>query len=48
MRQQAWNVYLFGKWIETVYYQPNVDREEVLQGLVDHDGFDARISVRRG
>lgn len=48
MRHQAWNVYLSGKWIDTVYYNSTADREEVLQGLVDHDGYDSRISVRRG
>ena len=46
---QAWNVYLNGKLIDTVFYSASakVDAEEVRRSLVNHDGYDARIVVRK-
>lgn len=45
--QQAWDVSLDGKVIDTVFYDPDVDADYVRRGLVNHDGYDARIKVRR-
>jgi hypothetical protein len=44
---QAWNVYLGGKLIDTVFFTPDCDREYVYHALVGHDGYDSRIIVRR-
>ena len=44
---QAWNVYLNGKLIDTVFYAPDCDAEHVRRGLIDHDGYDPAITVRR-
>lgn len=47
MAHQAWNVYLNGRCIDTVFYDKNCDKDYVLRGLIDHDGYDPRIIVRR-
>lgn len=49
MAQKAFNVYLRGKWIDTIYYNAsaNVTCDEVRQSLINHDGYDSRIVVRR-
>jgi hypothetical protein len=45
---KAFNVYLNGKLTDTVYYSAstNVDADEVKQSLINHDGYDSRITVR--
>jgi len=43
---KAWNVYLNGKVIDTVFYDDDVEADEVKRGLVDHDGYDPAIEVR--
>jgi hypothetical protein len=45
----AWNVYLRGKNIDTVFYSPTakVTADEVKRSLVNHDGYDPAITVRR-
>lgn len=43
----AWNVYLKGRLIDTVFYDSDCAADYVLRGLVDHDGYDSRITVRR-
>jgi hypothetical protein len=47
-RQKAFDVFLNGKEIDTVFYSAgaNVDAEEVRRSLIDHDGYDGRITVR--
>lgn len=42
----GWNVYLNGKWIDTVFYS-ETDPEEVKRSLVNHDGFDPGIVVKK-
>jgi len=46
--QRRFNVYLNGKWIDTIYYgaSTNVDSDEVKQSLINHDGYDSRIIVK--
>ena len=44
---QAWNVYLNGKCIDTVFYQSSCDADYVRSGLIGHDGYDSAITVRR-
>ena len=46
MKQIFWNVYLKGKLIDSVPYDENCDRDYVLKGLIDHDGYDPRITIR--
>lgn len=44
---QAWNVYLNGKLINTVFYGVNCDKDYVLDGLINHDGMNPAIIIRR-
>jgi len=46
---QAFNVYLHDKEIDTVFYEANtkITVEEVRDSLVNHDGYDSRIKVRK-
>ena len=46
---QAFDVYLDGKNIDTVFYGDgvNVDKDEVKRSLVNHDGYDPNIIVRK-
>lgn len=44
---QAWNVYLNGKLIDTVFYDSDCSAGYVRTGLINHDGYDAHITVRR-
>lgn len=43
----GWNVYLNGKFIDCVYYMPDCDAEYVRTSLINHDGYDSRIIVRK-
>jgi hypothetical protein len=43
----AWDVYLNGKKIDTVFYTAECDAEYVRTTLINHDGYDARIVVRK-
>ena len=45
---QAWNVYLNGKLIDTVFFTPDMGADDVKRSLVNHDGYDSGITVRRG
>ena len=47
---QAWDVFLNGKNIDTVFYtpSPDVDADYVKRSLVNHDGYDPNIEVRQG
>ena len=41
---QAWNVYLFGRLIDTVF-ATGYTADEMRRSLINHDGYDARITV---
>ncbi len=43
---QAFNVYLNGKWIDTVFAQ-GYTTDEMRQSLINHDGYNPGITVRR-
>lgn len=45
MRQLGWKVYLNGKLIDVVFFDPDCDKEFVWESLVDHDGYDPRIKI---
>jgi hypothetical protein len=42
-----WNVYLNGKEIDSVPYDADCDKDYVLRSLIDHDGYDPSITIRR-
>lgn len=46
---QAFNVYLNKRLIDTVFYDKNaiVSVDDVYNSLVNHDGYDSRIVVRK-
>ena len=46
---QIFDVYLDGKEIDTISYGPkaNVTEEDVKKSLVEHDGYDTNIIVRK-
>ncbi len=44
---QAWDVRLGEDVIDTVFYSPDVNADEVRRGLSNHDGYDPRITVTR-
>lgn len=46
MKQNAWNVYLNDELIDTVFYDENCDKDYVLRGLIEHDGYDPGIEIR--
>jgi hypothetical protein len=48
LKQRAFDVYLGRELIDTVFYSRsvNVDVEEVKKSLINHDGYDSRITVR--
>ena len=48
MKAQAWDVYLGGKLIDTVFYDPDCEKDYVLDGLINHDGYDPEITIKRG
>jgi hypothetical protein len=48
MRTHAWDVYLDGKLIDTVFYTRDCDADYVRRSLIDHDGYSPGIKVRRG
>jgi hypothetical protein len=45
---QAWDVFLNGKWLDTVFFDKGCDKDYVLRALVGHDGYDPCITVRKG
>ena len=47
MPSHAWNVYLNDKLIDTVWFTDNCDEWYVLRALINHDGYDPAITVRR-
>lgn len=43
----GWDVFLNGRKIDKVFNNTARNAEDVRQGLVDHDGYDSGITVRR-
>jgi hypothetical protein len=43
--QQAFNVYIGTKKIDTVFYDSDMSAADVKRSLVNHDGYDSRIKV---
>jgi hypothetical protein len=47
MKSIGWNVYLLGRLIDTVWFDADCDADYVYRALVEHDGYDPRIEVRK-
>lgn len=45
---QKWDVYLHGKWIDSVFFSDKMSGVYVKTSLVDHDGFSRHILVVKG
>ena len=43
----AWDVILNGKVVDTVWYTKDCDADYVRRSLIDHDGYNPNITVRR-
>lgn len=43
----SWNVYLGDQLIDTVYYDKSCDEWYVKHTLINHDGYDPNIEVRK-
>jgi hypothetical protein len=44
---KAWKVCLNGKRINEVFFDDDCDADYVKSSLINHDGFDPNITVRR-
>ncbi len=44
---QAWNVLLGDTVIDTVFYDPDCDKDSVKDGLINHDGYPYNIKVAK-
>jgi hypothetical protein len=42
-----WKVYLHGKCIDSVFYDSDFTADEVRSSLINHDGYDNRIVVKK-
>ncbi len=47
MAHTAWTITLNGKTIDTVFFDKDCDKEYVKSSLINHDGYDPGIKVRR-
>ena len=47
MGHQAWNVYLNGRKIDTVFFDSDIGADAVRRSLINHDGYDSAIVVHR-
>ena len=43
----AWDVYLNGKHIDTVFFTKDRDKDYVLKSLINHDGYNPGIIVKK-
>lgn len=44
---KAWDVYLNRKWIDTVFFDGDLDEDYVRRSLINHDGYHPSIVVRK-
>lgn len=43
----AWTVYLKNREIDIVFYTPDCDAEYVRRSLIEHDGYNRLITVKK-
>ena len=46
MTQKAWDVFLNGLWIDTVFFNSNLDEDYVRNSLVCHDHYNPDITIK--
>jgi hypothetical protein len=46
-RMVKWNVFEGRKHVDSVFYDPSMGADEVRRSLVNHDGYDPGIVVKR-
>ncbi len=46
-KMSSFDVTLNGKWMDTVFYDSDISAEEVKKSLIEHDGYNPGIVVRR-
>jgi len=44
---QAWNVFLDGNLIDTVWFQDDLNQDWILDALINHDHYDPDINVAK-
>ena len=44
----GWAVIVKGRVIDTVFFDADMDADTVRRSLIDHDGYDASLTVKRG
>ena len=44
----SWDVYLKGYWIDRVWFIDQYTAEEVRRSLINHDGYNPEITVKKG
>lgn len=47
MAQIFWTIRLHGKKIDTVPYDSNIKKDDVLNGLINHDYYDPSITISK-
>jgi hypothetical protein len=45
-KQKEVKIYLHGKHIETVFYDDDCNKNYILNGLINHDGFNPEIKIK--
>lgn len=45
---RPWKVYLNSKLIDVVFFHHTLDHADVKKSLVDHDGYDENIKLKKG
>ena len=43
----AWDIYLYGQLIDTVFYHTDIKPVEVRRDLIDHDGMSKYIKIKK-
>ena len=46
-KMTGWNVYLNGKWVNKVFFVETETKEQILKSLINHDGFDSSIAIKK-
>ena len=47
MKMQAWDVFLDGNLVDTVFYNPAWNDDYVRLSLINHDGYNQDIVVKK-
>ena len=47
MKSQGWNVSLDGKNRDTVFFNSDLDKDYILDSLINNDNYNPNIKIRR-